>query len=134
MQNEQDNINESNEQPEVVEVKPKRQPKAATPKPAPKKKRKKKAVNPTSVMQELAPKYQGAVEGRTVVTGHRYTVDLQSRHGEWLERVAAVEGRSPGNMLERLVRIAYSQDPYKGNPPDTSGSSFSGRASDLKGS
>ncbi len=124
MQNTGNQDDSTAENGEVVQAQPKpRKPKKkAAKKPT-------KVIKPGSVVDELVPSY-----GRQVVTGFRFTVDLQSRHGEWLQRVAKLEGRSPENMLERLVRIAYSQDPYKGNPPETDGQSFSGRAADLKGS
>ena len=40
----------------------------------------------------------------------KYTVELQERHSLWLQQTAAKEGRTPEQMLDRLVRIAWSQD------------------------
>lgn len=48
-------------------------------------------------------------------TGRVCTV-LQGRHREWLQAVARMEGRTESGMLERLVRIAYSQDHGKVRP------------------
>ncbi len=38
------------------------------------------------------------------------TTTLQGRHHEWLAAIAKMEGRTIPQMLERLVRIGYSQD------------------------
>lgn len=46
-------------------------------------------------------------------SGHSVTTVLQGRHHEWLVAVARMEGRTAAQMLERLVRIAYSQDHSK---------------------
>lgn len=49
----------------------------------------------------------------------RYFVDLQARHGEWLERYAALltkEKRrpmSPADALEHIIRNTYAIDPTK---------------------
>lgn len=39
---------------------------------------------------------------------------IHQRHFEWLERTAKLEGRTPGEFLDRLVRLAWSKDPSKG--------------------
>jgi len=84
------------------------------------------------VIETIAPRYAAPRQ----VTGRRYTVDLQTRHADWLEAVARMEGRSPENMLERLVRLGYAADPYKGKGPqagETAGGGFSGKKDDLPG-
>lgn len=100
--------------------------------PVEKKPAKRRPPRAPEMLREVAPTYAGHHEGNAVVTGYDVTVALQKRHYDWLVAVAALEGRSIPNMLERLVRVAYSHDPYKGKQPDTSGRSFSGRAADLK--
>lgn len=89
-------------------------------------------TQPPELIKKLAPaharnkgKFDG--EGREL-----FEVHLAPRHAEWLRRISKVEGRSVENMLERLVRIGYAADPYKGNQPPTDGQSFSGKAADLK--
>lgn len=41
-------------------------------------------------------------------------VELQLRHFEWLQAVGKSENRNPGQMAERLIRMAYANDPMKG--------------------
>lgn len=84
------------------------------------------------MIKALAPGYVKSMQEPQQVTGNKVTVELQDRHYNWLERVAAKEGRSLPNMLDRLVRLAYAADPYAGQQPDPNARSFSGRASDLK--
>lgn len=49
-----------------------------------------------------------AVEAKP--SGFTVTTTLQGRHYEWLQAIARLEGRTLPQMLERLVRIGYSQD------------------------
>ena len=44
----------------------------------------------------------------------RFDVVLQARHSEFVRRKAEQEGRTPEQMIERFIRIAYAADPYKG--------------------
>lgn len=48
--------------------------------------------------------------------GYTVTTTLQGRHYEWLAAIARLEGRTIPQMLERLVRIGYSQDHGKVRP------------------
>lgn len=58
---------------------------------------------------KAAAKPKPKAEVNTDASGRVCTV-LQGRHREWLQAVARMEGRTESSMLERLVRIAYSQD------------------------
>lgn len=85
----------------------------------------------TEVSQELYETLSS--EGINFAGGKLFATVLQPRHAEFLERAAGREGRTLGQMIERLVRIGYSQDPYKAGAidPETE-NGFSGRASDRK--
>ena len=81
---------------------PVKPPKAAKPKRAPKPKPP-KAEPP----EQLDPR---AYEAQ----GDEFKVILQPRHAEWIRRCAIAEGRTPENMAEKLIRMAYAADPTKG--------------------
>jgi hypothetical protein len=85
----------------------------------------------TEVSQELYETLSS--EGINFAGGKLFATVLQPRHAEFLERAAEREGRTLGQMIERLVRIGYAQDPYKAGAvdPETE-NGFSGRASDMK--
>lgn len=46
--------------------------------------------------------------------GAPFTVTLQPRHAEWIRACALSEGRTPENMIEKIIRIGYANDPTKG--------------------
>lgn len=77
------------------------------------------ALKPAVKAAVLAPhKAQTAGEAG----GRPYTVRLAGRHADYLERAAAKEGRSPEQMLERIVRLEYARDSTKGYAPAELGS------------
>lgn len=81
--------------------------KTAAPKaPVPALSRERRAAQPKAARAPAAP----AADGYTVTT------TLQGRHYEWLAAIARLEGRTIPQMLERLVRIGYSQDHGKVRP------------------
>ncbi len=56
-------------------------------------------------------------------------VELRERHLEWLRGVAAKEGRTLEQMVDRIIRIDYSKDPYKSSGGPQRG--MSNRAGDI---
>ena len=81
---------------------PVKPPKAAKPKRAPKPKPAK--AEPPEKLDPAAYESQGT----------KITMTLQPRHLEWLKNVAMMEGRTIEDMAQKLIRIAYSQDPTRG--------------------
>lgn len=43
----------------------------------------------------------------------QFLVDLQPRHAAWVEKQAAMFGRTVEKQLEKIVREAYAQDPER---------------------
>lgn len=108
---------------------PKKPPAAPAPKTAPKK-------IPTRPRSELDTRPHKPMpkegSGAMITSGSEtFSVSLQSRHAQYLRAVAKLEQRSPEQMIERLVRIAYQQDPSGQRVNVKSGdNSFSGRRGD----
>lgn len=44
----------------------------------------------------------------------QYTVQLQPRHAQWLERFSALQGNSPERQIEIFIREAMARDSTKG--------------------
>ena len=78
--------------------------------PAPKKSTKARPLSELDTRPHKAVPREGS--GAMVTSGsEQFTVVLQSRHAQYLRAVAKLEQRSPEQMIERLVRLAYQQDP-----------------------
>jgi hypothetical protein len=61
------------------------------------------------------PHMKNGIQQNVQVAGATsFTVHLQARHAEWLQRVARSEARSPESMIERIIRAGYATDPSKG--------------------
>jgi hypothetical protein len=75
----------------------------------------KTAPKADKVGRAVAAPFKPATAGQ--IDGKPYTVRLAARHAEYLERIARKEGRTPEQMLERLVRIELARDPTKGYAP-----------------
>lgn len=61
-----------------------------------------------SKTDEKTPEKAVEDDGKTEVTTR-----LTGRHHAWLDARARMDGRSPGQQLEKIVREAWANDPYK---------------------
>lgn len=74
-----------------------------------------KAERQANLMKEPPP-------GEGTVTTKSFTIELQFRHAEWIERAAKAYGMTKEQVIQQAIRGAYARDPYKAGDTAVSGS------------